>query len=92
MVAVNQSVFIKSRSIHDNFRSVQLACRWLNAKQFPSVLIKVDIAKAFRLAFPLGSFVTHWILQEIDELDIDATAYGSSLMANPTDGLHMPEG
>ena len=47
MVAANQSAFIKSRSIHDNFRSVQLACRWLNAKHFPSVLIKVDIAKAF---------------------------------------------
>ena len=47
MVAANQSAFIKSRSIHDNFRSVQLACLWLNAKHFPSVLIKVDIAKAF---------------------------------------------
>jgi hypothetical protein len=26
---------------------VQLACRWLNCKKFPSVLLKVDIAKAF---------------------------------------------
>lgn len=29
------------------FRAVQLACRWLNCKKFPSVLLKVDIAKAF---------------------------------------------
>lgn len=47
IVAPNQSAFIKDRSIHDNFRSVQLACRWLHAKKFPSVLLKVDIAKAF---------------------------------------------
>ena len=54
MVAANQSAFIKNRSIHDNFRSVQLACWWLNAKHFPSVLIKVDIAKAFdSVAWPI---------------------------------------
>lgn len=29
IIAMNQSAFIKERSIHDNFRSVQLACRWL---------------------------------------------------------------
>jgi hypothetical protein len=47
MVAMNQSAFIKDRSIHDNFRAVQLACRWLklNCKKFPSVLLKVDIAR-----------------------------------------------
>jgi len=27
--------------------AVQLACRWLHSKKFPSVLLKVDIAKAF---------------------------------------------
>jgi hypothetical protein len=47
IVAPNQSAFIRDRSIHDNFRAVQLACRFLNAKKFPSVLLKVDIAKAF---------------------------------------------
>lgn len=47
MVAINQSAFIKGRSIHDNFRTVQLACRWLHSKKFPSLLLKVDIAKAF---------------------------------------------
>jgi hypothetical protein len=47
MVALNQSAFIKGRAIHDNFKTIQLACRWLHSKNFPSVLLKVDIAKAF---------------------------------------------
>jgi len=47
MIQQNQSAFIRGRSIHDNFRSVQLACRWLHSKRHPSVLVKIDIAKAF---------------------------------------------
>jgi exonuclease III len=47
IVANNQSAFIKGRLIHDNFRAVQLACRWLHARRFPAVLLKIDIAKAF---------------------------------------------
>jgi len=47
MVVRNQSAFIKGRSIHDNFRAVQLACRCLHNKRFASVLLKIDIAKAF---------------------------------------------
>jgi hypothetical protein len=47
MVARNRSAFIKGRAIHDNFRTIQLACRWLNSKKYPSLLLKVDIAKAF---------------------------------------------
>jgi hypothetical protein len=47
IVSPNQSAFIKGRSIHDNFRAVQLACRWLHARKFATVLLKVDIAKAF---------------------------------------------
>ena len=51
MVALNQSAFIKGRAIHDNFKTIQLACRWLHMKNFPSVLLKVDIAKAFDSTF-----------------------------------------
>jgi hypothetical protein len=47
IVAQNQSAFIKARAIHDNFHSVQLSCRWLHSKQHASVLVKIDIAKAF---------------------------------------------
>ena len=47
IVAPNQSAFIKDRSIHDNFRSVQLAYRWLHCKRFASVPLKIAIAKAF---------------------------------------------
>lgn len=47
LIARNQSAFIKDRSIHDNFKSVQLACRWLFNKKCASVLLKIDIAKAF---------------------------------------------
>ena len=39
MVAVNQSAFIKGRAIHDNFRTIQLACRWLHSKNSPPVLL-----------------------------------------------------
>lgn len=49
IVAPNQSAFIKQRSIHDNFRAVQLACRWLHYKKVAAVLLKIDIAKAFDL-------------------------------------------
>jgi len=47
MVAQNQSAFIRNISIHDNYRIVQLACRSLHRKKHPSLLLKVDIAKAF---------------------------------------------
>lgn len=47
LVAPNQSAFIKGRSLHDNFRYVQLAARALHAKRVPRLLLKVDIAKAF---------------------------------------------
>jgi hypothetical protein len=40
-------VFIKGRRIHDNFRSVQLYCRWLHARRHACILLKIDIAKAF---------------------------------------------
>ena len=32
---------------HDNFRSVQLYCRWLHKGSWPCVLLKIDISKAF---------------------------------------------
>lgn len=51
LVRDNQTAFIKGRRIHENFRSVQLACRWLNARRCPcpSMLLKVDLAKAFSI-------------------------------------------
>jgi hypothetical protein len=43
----NQSAFIKTRSMHDNFMYVRdLSCRLHRCKS-PTVLIKLDIAKAF---------------------------------------------
>jgi hypothetical protein len=47
IVKLNQSAFIRGRQIHDNFRAVQLTCRWLHARHHPTVLLKVDLAKAF---------------------------------------------
>lgn len=47
IVTPNQSAFIKGRSIHDNFRAVQLACRWLYCRRSPTIPLKIDIAKAF---------------------------------------------
>lgn len=43
----NQTAFIKGRRIHENFRAVQLTCRWLHATHCPSMLLKINLAKAF---------------------------------------------
>lgn len=42
-----QSAFIQGRSIHDNFRAVQLTCKALHSKKASCILLKIDIAKAF---------------------------------------------
>lgn len=47
LVLHNQSMFIRGRCIHDNFRQVQLACRSIHARRSPVLLLKIDIAKAF---------------------------------------------
>lgn len=47
IVRINQSAFIRGRSIHDNFRTVHLSYKWLHGRGVPSVLVKIDIAKAF---------------------------------------------
>jgi len=47
LVHANQTAFIRGRRIHDNFRSVQLYCRWLHAGRRPCTLLKIGIAKAF---------------------------------------------
>lgn len=47
LVRTTQSAFIRGRQIHENFHFVQLTCRWLHNKRCPSMLLKVDLAKAF---------------------------------------------
>ena len=47
LVGVNQSAFIKKRSIHDNFKFVEQAARLLHRKRKPALLLKLDISKAF---------------------------------------------
>jgi hypothetical protein len=47
LVKPNQSAFIKQRNIQDNYRLVRGAARLLHARKRPSVLLKVDIPKAF---------------------------------------------
>lgn len=47
LVRPNQSAFISGRCLHDNFRSVQLTCRYLHSTRRASLLLKVDLAKAF---------------------------------------------
>jgi hypothetical protein len=47
MVHPSQSVFIKGRSIHESFRFVHSSARLLHMKKKPTVLLKVDLAKAF---------------------------------------------
>lgn len=47
MVSVNQSAFVKRRSIHDNFLLVQQMARRLYSKKEAHVMLKLDISKAF---------------------------------------------
>ena len=43
----NQSAFIQTRLIHENYKAVQLSAKFLHWKKIPSALVKIDIAKAF---------------------------------------------
>ena len=47
LVQNNQIAFIKGRSLHDNFRNVQLTCKALHRARRSCILLKVDIARAF---------------------------------------------
>lgn len=47
MVDVNQSAFIKRRSIHDNFKFVQTSAKLFKQRKTAKLLLKLDIAKAF---------------------------------------------
>lgn len=47
MVSINQSAFVKGRSIQDNFLMVQQIDRSLHSKKEPHILLKLDISKAF---------------------------------------------
>lgn len=47
LVDVNQSAFIKKRSIHDNFRLVHGTAKMFKQRKISKLLLKLDIAKAF---------------------------------------------
>lgn len=47
LVRPNQTAFIRRRSIQNDFRTVQLSCKLLSKLVSPTMLMKVDIAKAF---------------------------------------------
>jgi hypothetical protein len=47
LVATNQNAFIKTRTIHDNFKYVQRAAVLIRKKKVPMLLLKLDISKAF---------------------------------------------
>jgi hypothetical protein len=46
-VSQAQSAFVQSRSIHENFKLVANTTRFLHKKKKPTVLMKIDILKAF---------------------------------------------
>jgi hypothetical protein len=47
LISKNQSAFIKTRCIHDNFLYVQNLIKELHRSKTPSLFIKLDISKAF---------------------------------------------
>ncbi|WVZ53201.1 hypothetical protein U9M48_004174 [Paspalum notatum var. saurae] len=47
LVSINQSAFVRGRSIHDNFMLVQQLAKKLHLSKEPHLLLKLDISKAF---------------------------------------------
>lgn len=47
LVAVNQSAFVKGRSIHDNYLMVHHTIKHLHKKKVASLFLKLDVTKAF---------------------------------------------
>jgi hypothetical protein len=47
LVSMNQSAFIKRRSLHDNFVLLRQVARKINTRRHTGVLLKLDIARAF---------------------------------------------
>jgi hypothetical protein len=47
LVGMNQGAFMKGRSIHDNYKLVEESIKYLRNKKVDSMLLKLDIAKAF---------------------------------------------
>jgi hypothetical protein len=47
LISINQTVFIMTRCIYDNFVYVQQVIKDLHKKKTPSLFIKLDISKAF---------------------------------------------
>jgi hypothetical protein len=70
IIRANQTASIKGWRIHDNFRTVQLTCRWLHSFEFPAFFLKIDLAKAFdSVAWP---FLLE-VLQRLGFLRVGAT-------------------
>lgn len=47
LVGTHQSALVKGRSLHDNFMLVQCTARRLHALKEPTILLKLDLTKAF---------------------------------------------
>ena len=47
LISQAQTAFVNSRNIHENFKFVCNTARILHHKKLPSVLMKIDISKAF---------------------------------------------
>jgi hypothetical protein len=47
LVSMNQSAFVKNRSLHDNFVLVRQVARKINARRNTGVLLKVDLSRVF---------------------------------------------
>ena len=80
LVKHNQSAFIRSRLIHENFRAVQLTAKLLHRSKVPSVLLKLDIAKAFDTVNWCFLAIDHssalWLHQEVAGLDFSYAFVG----------------
>jgi hypothetical protein len=63
LVSLNQSAFIKGRSIQDNFLLVQQTARFLHLQKQAHILLKIEITKAF------DSVSWSFLLEVLQKLD-----------------------
>jgi hypothetical protein len=54
LVQPSQSAFIKGRVIQDNFKYVKVVAKLLHARKLPTLLLKIDLARAIYTPIVVG--------------------------------------
>jgi hypothetical protein len=85
LVAPNRSAFIKGRATHGNFRAVQSTAKLLHVRRRPTVLLKIDVAEAFRygkLGLSPRAPLSYGIFQTLGQLGFHPFVYSSRSLSS----------